>query len=152
MHSELTEAIREFRADQELALAYLHGELRIPVPTTAVEWAANGHEHVQQVRSIAETRGVSLYVHGFGIEVTHPRFHIDFDYGRDGETDCFDRWRLSLHRHLRLGLPDPVDDPRPIKEWLQQAADTGELVRIEYSMYYDPSSRSAWNTDKQDRG
>ncbi|QEG40208.1 DUF6896 domain-containing protein [Roseimaritima ulvae] len=144
MNTELADAIHLFRTDQESALAYLHGKLGIPVPSTGLEWAENGHEHVERVKSIADDDGVELYVHGFGIEVTHPDFHIDFDYGRDGQTDCFDRWRLSLHRHMRLGLPAPVDDPRPIKDWLDDAADAGELIRIDYATYYDPNSRSAW--------
>jgi hypothetical protein len=25
---------------------------------------------------------------------------------------------LSLHRHMQHSLPNPVDDPRPISEWL----------------------------------
>lgn len=39
MYPELADAIRLFRHDQELTLDYLHGNLGIPVPKTASEWA-----------------------------------------------------------------------------------------------------------------
>jgi len=147
MHSELADAIRLFRNDQELALAYLHGKLRIPVPSTSHEWATNARDYVCAVKSIASADFVTLYPHGFGIEVTHPEFHVDFDYGPAGQCDCFDAWRLSLHRHLRLKVPNPVDDPRPIRDWLRGAVDSGHLAQIadSYSLYYNPESRSTWN-------
>ena len=89
---------------------------------------------------------MTLKVHGVGIEITHPDFHIDFDYGPAGQCDCFDKWRLSLHRHIRLKLPNPVDDPRPLDEWLKDAVDAGEFIRVadSYSMLYNPTLRSGW--------
>jgi hypothetical protein len=116
MHPDLADAIRLFRRDQELALDYIHRRLDIPVPRTAHSWAADAHEQIAAAYSIATTEGVILYVHGVGIEVTHPDFHIDYDYGPAGQCDCFDKWRLSLHRHIRLELPNPVDDPRPLDD------------------------------------
>jgi hypothetical protein len=118
MNAELADAIRLFRQDQELALKYIHGDLRIPVPRTACEWTEIGHTHAVAAEAMTKRGGVTLYVHGYGIEVTHPEFQIDFDYGPDGQCDCFDHWRLSLHRHMQHSLPNPVDDPRPISEWL----------------------------------
>jgi hypothetical protein len=62
-----------------------------------------------------------------------------------GECDGFDRWRLSVHRHLRLRLPSPVHDPRPLKEWLADAVASGELIQTELdSLYYHPGLRSRW--------
>lgn len=147
MHKDLADAIRLFRRDQELALDYIHRRLGIPVPRTASSWAADAHEQVAAASSIATTDGVTLYVHGVGIEVTHPDFHIDYDYGPVGQCDCFDEWRLSLHRHIRLSLPNPVDDPRPLDNWIRDAVDAGELIRVadSYSMIYDPSLPSQWS-------
>jgi hypothetical protein len=146
MHADLAEEIRLFRRDQELALDYIHRRLGIPVPRAAHSWAADAHEQMAAASSIAATEGVTLSVHGIGIEVTHPDFHIDYDYGPAGQCDCFDKWRLSLHRHIRLGLPNPVDDPRPLDDWLRDAVDAGELIRVadSYSMFYDPSLPSKW--------
>ncbi len=146
MHPELADAIRLFRHDQDLALDYLHDKLRIPVPTTASEWATSSYPYVAAVKPLASEDGVTLYHHGYGIEVTHPDFHIDFDYGPLGQCDCFDTWRLSLHRHLRLRLRGAVDDPRPLNEWLQDAVASGELVQMDpfAPQYCQPGLRSRW--------
>ncbi len=154
MHPELADAIRLFRRDQELALDYIHRRLAIPVPRSAYTWAAGAHEQIAAASSIATLEGVTLYVHGAGIEVTHPDFHIDYDYGPAGQCDCFDEWRLSLHRHLRLGLPSPVDDPRPLDEWLRDALDAGELIRVAdtYSTFYDPLLPSKWSPTAKNAG
>jgi hypothetical protein len=147
MHPHLADAIQLFRHDQELALDYIHGKLGIPVPRTAFLWAMNAQQQLTTASAIATAEGVTLYVHGAGIEVTHPDFHIDYDYGPDGQCDCFDTWRLSLHRHIRLGLPNPVDDPRPLDAWLRDAVDAGELICVanSFSMFYDPSLSSKWS-------
>jgi len=146
MNAELADAIRLFRQDQELALKYIHGDLRIPVPRTACEWTEIGHTHAVAAEAMTKRDGVTLYVHGYGIEVTHPEFQIDFDYGPDGQCDCFYHWRLSLHRHMQLSLPNPVDDPRPISEWLAEAVDAGDLIKVaeSYTLHYDPRLRSEW--------
>lgn len=94
---------------------------------------------------MAAKDGVSLYHHGYGIEVIHPDFRIDFAYDLQGECDCFDRWRLSVHRHLRLRLSAPVDDPRPLQQWLDEAVASEELVQPDpHSLYYHPGLRSRW--------
>lgn len=154
MHADLAEAIRLFRRDQELALDYIHRRLGIPVPRTAYAWTADAHEKITAASSIAKIEGVTLYVHGVGIEVTHPDFHIDFDYGPAGQCDCFDKWRLSLHRHFQLGLPSPVDDPRPLDDWLRDAVDASELIRVadSYSMFSDPSLPSKWSPNVENVG
>lgn len=147
MHAELGDAIQRFRRDQESTLDYIHGRLGIPVPRTASSWAAEAHEQIAAASSIAAAEGVTLYIHGVGIEVEHPDFHVDYDYGPAGQCGCFGAWRLSLHRHIRLGLPGPVDDPRPLDDWLRSAVDAGELIRVvdSYSMFSDPSLPSKWS-------
>ncbi len=154
MNANLDDAIRLFRRDQELALDYVHGRLGIPVPRTAFAWAADAHKRIAAVSSIAIADGVTLYVHGVGIEVKHPDFHIDYDYGPAGQCDCFDKWRLSLHRHLRLKLPNPVDDPRPLEDWLCDAVRRSELTRVvnSYSLFYNPSIPCKWSPNSENVG
>lgn len=152
MHPELSTAIRQFRRDQDLALDYIHGNLNIPVPVSITHWHDDIRHQITAVDSIAARDGVKLNVHGFGIDVTHPEFRIDFDYGPHGECDCFDEWRLSLHRHHQLGVTDAVDDPRPLDEWFTAAADQGELVLVRdtYGTFYDPSLPSKWTPARGD--
>jgi hypothetical protein len=147
MNSELAASIDLFRRDQERALEYIHGHLEVPVPKTTTDWVYHGLQQIRSRKSIWESDHVTFYVHGYGVEITHPQFHIDFDYGPTGECDCFDLWRLSLHRHFRLRLPNPVNDERPIDEWIQAAIQCGDLIRVAetYHMLYNPHDRSQWN-------
>ncbi len=96
MHADLADSIRLFRHDQELALQYIHGKLEIPVPRTSYQWAADAHDQIASASAITSMDGVTLYVHGVGVEITHPDFHIDYDYGPVGQCDCFDKWRLLI--------------------------------------------------------
>ena len=150
MRNELQNVITSFRQDQELALEYLHGRLGIPVPSTSYEWAANGEKQIESVMSTAVGDDVQLRNHGVGIEVIHSEFRIDFDYGPAGECDCFDGWRLGLHKHISNELPDPVECNRDIRQWLVDAAESGDLMAVPdtYSFYVWPESRSRWSEPK----
>lgn len=145
MRVELHEAITDFRSDQELALEYLHGHLGIPVPVTNDEWAARGRTQIESVVSVAADDGVQLRKHGHGIEVIHPRFQIDFDYGPAGECDCFDPWRLYQHRSN--GRSHSVSSDRDMRDWLVESASAGEVLPVPgtYSFFVWPEMRSQWS-------
>ncbi|ELP33684.1 hypothetical protein RBSWK_02386 [Rhodopirellula baltica SWK14] len=98
--------------------------------------------------------GVVLRKHGVGIEIKHPHFRIDFDYGPNGECDCFDSWRLSLFTHQMRSLRGHVQMQAQVARWLSDAYDDGELIKVhdDYSHYLDPTRRSRWSLDTQDGG
>ena len=146
MRTELRQIIERFRRDQELALNYLHARLRIPVPMGELSWAAHGRRQIEAVASTAERDGATLRKHGIGIEIIHPVFQIDFDYGPDGECDCFDSWRLQRHEHVLHGYPDPVSCHPDMRNWLAEAASDGHLrVLSETRLVYQwPESLSGW--------
>jgi hypothetical protein len=100
---------------------------------------------------IAESDGVKIDVHGAGIEVAHPNFTIDYDYGPNGECDCFDAWRLALHRHRSRGLPWPVEGQLELQELLDSAARDGTVIPLPDSPYFvNPSFRSNWTLRRTD--
>ena len=154
MRNELQTVITNFRHNQELALEYLHGRLGIPVPSTKYEWAANGRNQIESVMPTVVSDGVQIRKHGVGVEVIHPKFRIDFEYGPAGECDCFDGWRLGLHKHISIALPDPVECDREIRQWLDEAAESGDLLPVPdtYSFFVWPESRSRWSTSKPNVG
>lgn len=151
MQPELKTVVTNFRQDQELALEYLHGHLGIPVPCSNIEWASRGRKQIDAVISTICDDGVQVRKHGYGIELIHPDFQIDFDYGPSGECDCFDAWRLGLHKHISLRLPDPVECDREIREWIADAVRSGELQQVagRNSFYVWPASRSEWQGETQ---
>lgn len=147
MRESLARMISDFRDSQDLALDYLHRHLGIPVPKSNVNWAATARRVIESKHEIVARDRVILRKHGFGIEVTHPDFRIDFDYGPHGECDCFDSWRLSLHAHQRRSLSGRVKMQSQVSQWISDAYDDGDLIRVhdDYSHYVDPSLRSRWS-------
>ncbi len=96
MIDELLEAIASFRSAQELALAYVHERLGLPVPRSNREWMRYAYAVPPAAAVVANTDGVKIDIHGAGIEVVHPDFAIDYDYGPSGECDCFDAGDLHF--------------------------------------------------------
>jgi hypothetical protein len=64
------------------------------------------------------------------IDVIHPDFRIDFDYGPNGQIDCFDVWRLAVHRHHLTDAKPPVGPYDDIREWVGDATEQGELLTV----------------------
>jgi hypothetical protein len=97
---------------------------------------------VLAARQSPENGCVELFPHGYGIDVTHPDFQIDFDYGPSGQIDCFDIWRLALHRHRLLRAPNPVGPYDDIKMWVGNAVVENELLVVPDSygeFFQDPT-------------
>lgn len=148
-NSELVDAIVSFRTTQELGLAYVHERLRLPVPRTNREWMRYSYALPPKAAVIAESDGVKIDIHGAGIEVIHPQFTIDYDYGPNGECDCFDAWRLALHRHRCRGRPWPVDGQLELQELIDSAVRDGTLTALPDSSYFvHPSFRSSWSLSR----
>lgn len=151
MRPELRSIIERFRRDQELGLDFLHGKLGIPVPATCYDWAAMGREQIEDVDSIVRSNGARLQKHGIGIEIIHPKFRIDFDYGPNGECNCFDAWRLQLHEHILKKYSDPVSCLKALPTWLAEAADAGflRLLSKTHSVYICDEFPTKWNTESE---
>ncbi len=71
MIDELLEAIASFRSAQELALAYVHERLGLPVPRSNREWMRYAYAVPPAAAVVANTDGVKIDIHGAGIEVVH---------------------------------------------------------------------------------
>lgn len=130
MNPELRILIHDFRAAQDRAIEYLHRELRIPLPQSGPDWVRNGHAAVLEASKLPENSAVKLDPHGYGIDVIHPDFRVDFDYGPNGQIDCFDVWRLAVYRHHFTNAEPPVGPYDDILEWVNDALGLGELLRV----------------------
>ena len=130
MRLELDSLIQKFRSSQDLAMDLLHGTLGIPMPSSSFDWVKSCREQIQTALGSCKIEGLDLRPHGYGIEVVHPDFQIDFDYGPNGEIDCFDEWRLALFRHLSDSRPNPVGQYDDIRNWIQEAVSSEELIVV----------------------
>src|SRR5690349_10014956 len=96
MNPALAETIERFRASQDravLAIQDLLGPtLGVRLPSSGQDWIEICDEcGLHDIRSVC---GIPIYSHGYGIEFKFPEMTVDFDFGRNGETDGFDAWRL----------------------------------------------------------
>ena len=130
MIPELRVLIHDFRITQDRAIDYLHSILLIPLPNTGPDWVRNGHRAVLEAARRIVDPAIKLNPHGFGIDVIHSDFRIDFDYGPNGEIDCFDVWRLAVHRHHLTHAEPPVGPYDDIRSWIEDAVDRCELQRV----------------------
>lgn len=142
MNHDLRALIQDFREAQDRAINYLHSDLRIPLPSSGRDWVRNGHRLVLEAAKLANNSAFQLSPHGYGIDVVHSDFRIDFDYGPNGEIDCFDVWRLAVHRHHLTDSRPPVGPYDDIREWVNDAIAKCELLTVQEShdvFFQDPT-------------
>ncbi|GGM30190.1 DUF6896 domain-containing protein [Pseudomonas asuensis] len=79
--------------------------------------------------------GVPYFKHGYGCAVKLPTGTIDFDFGKRGEIDGFDEWRLIRFAGLKLfeyGFPSEDS----LKECFKAEVTAGSLVYSGHILYY----------------
>ena len=137
MPPKLDFLIRQFRAAQDHAVNTLVHDLGIPIPESNLSWpiycGANG---LYQKRRI---NGIDFHSHGYGVELKFPDLTIDFDWGKNGEPDGFDAWRL--YNFSRDNCPDDEFSHLGIGQWLEDAYSDGELTKLG-NLYFDPRHRA----------
>ena len=89
MDSRLGKLINEYLAAVRAAASLLV-EAGIALPESARAWCVNGIPGTGVLRG-----GISYCKHGYGCEVRLESGSVDFDFGREGEIDGFDVWRLA---------------------------------------------------------
>jgi hypothetical protein len=134
--------IGRFRVAQDRAVTFitdvLGPTLGVRLPDSPTEWvticAETGLYNVRWIN------GVEVYSHGYGIELMFTGLTIDFDWGKAGEPDGFDVWRLwNFARDNPCGLPCP--EHAEVRAWVEEAAAAGELTQDLY-LYYSPVHRA----------
>jgi hypothetical protein len=145
MHPVLLDIIEQFRAAQDRGVAavvqVLGPTLGVRLPVSNRDWV-----HICEeigLYSIRWINGIGIYAHGFGIEVAFRDLTIDFDWGKSGQPDGFDVWRLwNFIAVNQLNVPCISDSQ--LESWIQQAFQSGELIQdLLCSLYYSPAHRAA---------
>jgi hypothetical protein len=129
MDSRLPKLIGDFQRRVAEAVTMLEAA-GVPRPASNMEWATNG---VAGRGALAN--GFAFHKHGFGCAVRGPGWHVDFDFGAEGQIDGFDAWRLYdfAHEHLAdYGFKSEEE----IKVAIAAAVDAGELKSSGYILYY----------------
>lgn len=137
MDHRLDQLIEGFRAAQDIGVAVLTRDLRIPIPSSGRDWWVYCKQN--GLYEIEELQGIPIRAHGFGIELTIGSMIIDFDWGPNGEQDGFDGWRLYVYP-LNNDMEEELSHAE-INDLLQSAFGAGELIKID-ELYFDPKRRA----------
>lgn len=103
---------------------------QIPTPRTASEWAEKSINPIFYIDV-----GVKFIKHGYGCTVHSPNKTINFDFGKNGELDGFDLYRLmefSKNNLDEFGYKCKEE----IEEDFKSAESTGSIYYSGYLLYY----------------
>lgn len=78
---------------------------------------------------------ISYYKHGYGCEVHMSEGEVDFDFGRQGQIDGFDNWRLWKFCQGRSDTYAFATE-QALCDCVQHALEEGKLVASSHGLYY----------------
>jgi hypothetical protein len=78
---------------------------------------------------------VKYFKHGYGCAVHLKSGLVDFDFGKNGEINGFDDWRLAEFAEERIKLYG-FSSREEIVSCFKAGADSGCLVASDYILYY----------------
>jgi hypothetical protein len=82
-----------------------------------------------------EADGYKIRPHGYGMAVNTGNFKIDFDFGKNGELNGFDPWRL--HEFARINkIKTNLETEEMIKLAIEEAVQKSEIYKSSYINYY----------------
>jgi hypothetical protein len=129
MNSNLSHLISDYQASVRTAVQLIQ-KSGIQLPATNRDWVATDIPKRGQLLG-----GVPYFKHGYGCAVKLPTGTIDFDFGKRGEIDGFDEWRLIRFAGLKLfeyGFPSEDS----LKECFKAEVTAGSLVYSGHILYY----------------
>lgn len=121
--------IRDYQKQVSYAVKILR-ESGIEMPYSSHEWTLRTDPREGKL-----VGGVSYQRHGRGIWLDLPDGQVDFDFGDQGETTGFDRWRLECFLDSRRDAY-PTSTRPELGVWLKDGIIKGELIQAPYGLYY----------------
>lgn len=129
MNKQLADLIRDYQAKVHEALVLMHRS-GIRMPNSNMQWVGT------DIPQNGLLDGDIAYVkHGIGCAVYLPDGKVDFDFGRHGEINGFDVWRLFLFARERLSIYG-FESQDTLEGYFETAISEGHLVRSDDSLYY----------------
>lgn len=129
MDKRLKKLISEYQAAVREAVE-LMARSSVPLPVTASDWVENSIPHHGKLNG-----GVKYFKHGTGCEVELGAGPVDFDFGRLGEIDGFDAWRLGKFAGSNL-TNFGFESAEAIDRCFEAAIKSGELIAPSLTLYY----------------
>ncbi|WP_082582943.1 hypothetical protein [Frateuria sp. Soil773] len=129
MNKQLADLISDYQAKVHEALVLMHRS-GIRMPASNLRWIKNG------IPQNGLLDGDIAYVkHGIGCTVYLPDGEVDFDFGRLGEINGFDAWRLSHFAGEKLSTYG-FESRDTLERCFEAAVSEGHLVHSDDSLFY----------------
>lgn len=129
MEERLAELISDYQASIVSAVRQM-SESGIEIPSSSNAWIDLKIPVVGQF-----TSGIKYYKHGRGCEVYLSEGAVDFDFGREGQIDGFDQWRLWSFCQRR-GKNYAFESERTLHDCFKHAVEVGQLINSSHNLYY----------------
>jgi hypothetical protein len=129
MDSRLKQLITEYIGSVSAAVALLE-EAGIPRPTSDHAWIGNGISGTGSLRN-----GATYRKHGYGCEVHLASGSVDFDFGRAGQINGFDVWRLEDFAGNRLAAFG-FSSQDELERVFKAEVDSGKISSSGHTRYY----------------
>lgn len=129
MDKKLKNLISDYQDSVRAAVELIHRS-GIPLPVTSFGWVLTDIPDDGELEG-----GFSYCKHGTGCLVDLPTGSVDFDFGRLGEIDGFDSWRLFKFAESQLAKYG-FETEEAIEKSFEAAVKSGELVSPCYTLYY----------------
>lgn len=129
MNKKLKKLVLAYQASVRTAVELIQ-QSGILLPVTSRDWITT------EIPAHGElVGGVTYYKHGNGCLVDLPSGTVDFDFGRLGEIDGFDAWRLAEFAGSEFAKYG-FETKEEIETSFQSAVKSGSLVSSGYNLYY----------------
>lgn len=136
MDSRLKQLIDNYLDSVRVAVALLE-EAGIPRPASDRAWATNGISGTGALRG-----GATYRKHGYGCKVHLASGSVDFDFGRAGQINGFDMWRLADFAGDRLAAFG-FNSQDELEHVFKAEVESGEISKSDYILHYTAEASEA---------
>lgn len=134
MDKKLKKLISDYQASVRTAVELIQRS-GIKLPVTSHDWVETSIPAHGKLDG-----GINYYKHGYGCLVELPSGSVDFDFGRMGEIDGFDAWRLVKFADSEWAKYE-FESKDAIEISFDAAVKSGSLVFSGYILYYATESK-----------
>ena len=133
MNSELIKIINLFNKSQENAIEKLENDFDCPRPKDSMDYILRCVPIIRELNY--SSNGITIKPHGIGMMINTGKEKIDFDFGKNGEFNGFDAYRLA--NYIRLNkIKTELDTEEKMKRAFNKALERNSLVEIERNAFY----------------
>jgi hypothetical protein len=136
MDKKLKKLISDYQVSVRTAVELIERS-GIPLPVTSRGWVDTDIPAHGELEG-----GVSYHKHGNGCLVDLPLGSVDFDFGKVGEIDGFDCWRLVKFSGSELAKYG-FETKDAVEKSFEAAVKSGSLASSGYILYYVTESKRA---------